>query len=82
MQFPSKTGKKVTEAVICRKMAWISSCISASVFSGGGDAAASPSLEAVSNVSRTRQEDVYVGVTFSLSTAFPVALLLFDLLNI
>lgn len=33
VQLPSSMGKKVTEAVICRKMDWISACISASVFS-------------------------------------------------
>jgi hypothetical protein len=35
VQLPSNMGKKVTEAVICRKMDWISACISASVFSSG-----------------------------------------------
>jgi hypothetical protein len=57
VQFPSNTGKKVTEAVICRKIAWISSCISASVFSGGGNTASSPSLSTVSNVLGDTRED-------------------------
>ena len=35
MQSPSNCGRNVTEAVICRKMDWISDWISASVFSGG-----------------------------------------------
>ena len=35
VQLPSSMGKKVTEAVICRKTDWISAWISASVFSSG-----------------------------------------------
>ena len=40
MQSPSSCGRKVTEAVIWRKMDWISSWISFSVFSGAGGSAA------------------------------------------
>ncbi len=36
MHSPSSCGKNVTEAVIWRKIAWISAWISASVRSGGG----------------------------------------------
>jgi hypothetical protein len=36
VQSPSNCGKNVTEAVICRKIDWISAWISASVFSAGG----------------------------------------------
>lgn len=40
MQSPSSCGRKVTEAVIWRKMDWISDWISASVLSAGGGGSA------------------------------------------
>lgn len=40
---PSSCGRNVTEAVICRKMAWISAWISASVRSGAADVGSSGS---------------------------------------
>lgn len=44
MQSPSSCGRKVTDAVIWRKIDWISSWISFSVFSGAGSGAVAADL--------------------------------------